>query len=166
MIPSRCRTLLNLSLLISAIWIQPVGAQPALVKDINIWGSSSPRELVAIGNVVYFVADNGINSIELWRSTGTAAGTVLVKDIRPSSAGSFPSALTNVNGMLYFAVDNGVHGRELWRSTGTAAGTVLVKDIRPSSAGSFPNALTNVNGVLYFVADNGVYGYELWRLAP
>ncbi len=116
MLPARCRTLLNLSLLIFVLWTPPVGAQPTLVKDINLLpASSSLREFVAIGNVVYFVANTGVTGEELWRSTGTAAGTVLVKDIRPGSVGSGPSALTNVNGVLYFAADNGVQGAELWR---------------------------------------------------
>ena len=83
--------------------------QTAVVKDINLLPpGSSPREFVAIGNVLYFVADNGVTGRELWRSDGTAAGTVLVKDIRPGSGGSGPSNLTNVNGVLYFVADNGV----------------------------------------------------------
>jgi ELWxxDGT repeat protein len=117
MILARCRTLLSLSLLISAIWIQPVGAQPTLVKDINLLPPSSwPADLVAIGNIVYFTTYTGVNGQELWRSDGTAAGTVLVKDIWPGSGSSFfyPS-LTNVNGVLYFGANNGVHGQELWR---------------------------------------------------
>ncbi len=68
MVLARCRTLLNLSLLIFVIWLPPVGAQPALVKDINLSPpSSSPGEFVAIGNVVYFAADNGVTGVELWR---------------------------------------------------------------------------------------------------
>lgn len=63
-----CRTLLSLSLLFFVIWTQPVGAQPALVKDINLSPQgSSPADLVAIGNVVYFVAHNGVHGRELWR---------------------------------------------------------------------------------------------------
>jgi len=112
MILSRCRTLLNLSLLIFVIWIPPVGAQPALVRDINLLpAGSSPRGSVVIGNVVYFTAYNSLTGAELWRSDGTAAGTVLLKDILPGSGGSDPSSLTNVNGVLYFVADNGVTGR-------------------------------------------------------
>ena len=68
MLLARCRTLLNLSLLLCVIWTPPVGAQPTLVKDINLLSpSSSPHEFVAIGNVVYFVAANSVNGEELWR---------------------------------------------------------------------------------------------------
>ncbi|MEB3831575.1 ELWxxDGT repeat protein, partial [Phormidium sp. CCY1219] len=72
--------------------------------------------------------DDGTNGFELWKSDGTAAGTVLVKDIRSGSGSSNPSNLTNINGTLYFGADDGTNGFELWKSDGTAAGTVLVKD--------------------------------------
>ena len=141
------------------LWAQSVGAQPTLVRDINpLPAGASPREFVAIGNVVYFVAANSGQGQELWRSDGTVAGTVLVKDIVPGNGGSFPSDLTDVNGVLYFGATSGVTGRELWRSTG--------KDIQLGSGHSRPADLTNVNGVLYFGADNNIHGRELWRLAP
>ncbi len=153
-----------LYLLVFAAWIPLVGAQPALVKDINV----SPRRssVTAIGNVLYFSSVDDVHGEELWRSNGTAAGTVLVKDIDPGSGSSLPSGLTNVNGVLYFVADNGVNGNELWRSNGTAAGAVLVKDIWPGSIGSIPDQLTNVNGVLYFRAFDGVHGQEVWRFSP
>ena len=116
MILAPCLTLLNLFLLTFVIWIPTVGAQPTLVKDINLLPSgSTPGEFVAIGNVVYFAAYDDSTGSELWRSNGTALGTVLVKDIRPGSGSSNPSSLTNVNGVLYFAANNGVTGQELWR---------------------------------------------------
>jgi ELWxxDGT repeat protein len=46
---------------------------------------------------VFFGAFNGVSSDELWKSNGTAAGTVLVKDIRPGKPGPGPNSLTNVN---------------------------------------------------------------------
>jgi len=99
---------------------------------------------------------------ELWKSDGTVAGTVLVKDIRPGIDGSFPGLLTKVNGLLYFTADDGATGRELWKSDGTSAGTVLVKDINPGGGSAFPSAfagnpvfMTNVNGTLFFRANDG-----------
>ena len=67
----------------------------------------------------------------MWKSNGTAAGTVLVKDVYPGNIGSYPSKLTNVNGTLFFVADDGVHGNELWKSDGTAASFTLVKDVYP-----------------------------------
>src|SRR5262245_60594761 len=52
---------------------------PQLVLDINTKTlPSSPSGLVAIGSTAYFTADDGINGRELWKTSGTAAGTALV----------------------------------------------------------------------------------------
>ncbi|GBE72822.1 hypothetical protein myaer87_00490 [Microcystis aeruginosa NIES-87] len=138
---------------------------PFLVKDIfpGLFGSD-PRYLTAVGNTLFFQAQDGVNGTGLWKSDGTAAGTVLVKDIRPGSfSSSYPSNLTAVGNTLYFAAYDDVNGGGLWKSDGTAAGTVLVKDIRPSSSSSYLRNLTAVGNTLFFTADDGVNGYELWK---
>ena len=57
-------------------------ARAIMVKDINSGSSSSsPADLTAVGNTLYFVANDGTNGYELWKSDGTASGTVMVKDI-------------------------------------------------------------------------------------
>jgi ELWxxDGT repeat protein len=116
-----------------------------------------------VNGTLFFRASNGINGYELWKSDGTDAGTVLVKDIRSGLSTSSPRHLTNVNGTLFFSANNGTNGQELWKSNGTDAGTVLVKDIRSGTAGSFPSYLTNVNGTLFFRAYTATNGYELWK---
>ena len=68
-----------------------------MVKDINSGsGSSSPSYFTAVGNTLYFRADDGTNGNELGKSDGTASGTVMVKDIRSGSFSSSPSFLTAV----------------------------------------------------------------------
>ena len=101
-------------------------AGTVLVKDIQPgtgrYGypySSRPDQLTAVRGRLFFTADDGEHGRELWKSDGTAAGTVLVKDINPGVAGSRPVYLTDVNGTLFFAADDGVHGQELWKSDGT-----------------------------------------------
>ena len=133
------------------------------VKDINPTGHSFPENMLAIGNVIYFVANDGTHGKELWKSDGTAAGTSLVKDIFSGAENSDPSYLTEFNGDLYFSANDGIHGVELWKSDGTAAGTVQVKDIRNGASGSDPSYLQQLNGQLYFSADDGVNGRELWK---
>ena len=68
-----------------------------LVKDINAQpatygsGNSLPDELTPVGNTLYFTADDGTlgtnGNRELWKSDGTEAGTVVVKDFTPAADG-------------------------------------------------------------------------------
>ncbi len=101
--------------------------------------------------------------MELWKTDGSEAGTVLVKDIRPGTASSSIGYLTPVNHTLFFVANDGVAGNELWRSNGTLEGTYMVKNIRSGSLSSNPSGLFNINGTLYFSADDGVHGVELWK---
>ena len=55
--------------------------------------SSKPAGLIDVGGTVYFSADDGVHGPELWKSDGTAAGTVMVKDIVPGGVGSQPTSL-------------------------------------------------------------------------
>lgn len=141
----------------------------SLLKDINSGtGGSDPDKYtspVVMNGIVYFVADNGINGDELWKSDGTTAGTVMVKDIYPGLPASFPQLLTVMKGVLYFRANDGGHGVELWRSDGTAAGTIQVKDIYPGfKTSSDPTSLTVFGNALYFAATNGdTNGKELWK---
>ena len=62
-----------------------------MVSDIYSASSSDPSHLFAVGGLLYFQADDGMNGIELWRSDGTSAGTNLVKEINPYRS-AFPHA--------------------------------------------------------------------------
>lgn len=141
---------------------------PFLVKDLATGlGSSTPLNLVDVNGTLFFTADTTGIGRELWKSDGTAAGTLLVKDIVGGSGSSSPQVLTNVNGTLFFFADNGVTGVELWKSDGTVTGTVLVKDINPGSGStllsSFTPAVAAVNNTLFFTAFDPINGVELWK---
>jgi ELWxxDGT repeat protein len=145
-------------------------AGTVMVKDINPGiNDSDLYYLTNVNGTLYFRAKNGTNGkqftngAELWKSDGTPAGTVMVKDINPGVNDSNPYHFTNINGTLYFGAKNGTNGHELWKSDGTPAGTVMVKDIRPGINSSDPAYLTNVNGTLYFFTNYGTNGHELWK---
>ncbi len=141
------------------------------VKDIDPGTDGShPASLTTVDGTLFFSAKSSQTvgpfeheyGYELWKSDGTAAGTVMVKDIDLGEGSSAPGLLTDVNGTLYFSADDGTNGRELWKSDGTAAGTVMVADINPKGD-SMPANLTDVDGTLYFSADDGWHGRELWK---
>jgi ELWxxDGT repeat protein len=126
---------------------------------------SGPGNLVDVGGTVFFQADEGFNGRELWKTDGTTAGTVLVKDITPGSASTqfasvSPTAFRNgiVFTMAFPATD-----REPWISDGTAAGTMQLKDISPGAASSDPGEFTVVGGAVLFFASDPTAGRELWK---
>ena len=87
-----------------------------MVKDIYPGpNNGNPSLLTNVNGTLFFTANDGVHGVELWKSDGTANGTVMVKDILFSSAWSDPKSLTAANGLLYFSATDQFNGRELWR---------------------------------------------------
>jgi ELWxxDGT repeat protein len=125
----------------------------------------TPRlPITVLGSRLVFAVDDGVHGSEPWSSDGTAAGTALLRDVRPGLSGSGVTGFTAAAGQLYFAADDGGHGSEVWRTDGTPAGTRLVQDLNPEGASSYPAGFTVVGNLLYFSADDGITGNELWAL--
>ncbi|MDA0658164.1 MAG: Ig-like domain-containing protein [Planctomycetota bacterium] len=138
---------------------------------------SLPQELTVVGNQLFFSAISAANGRELWKSDGTADGTVLVKDIFGNGSSSVapsssPRGLVNLNGTLFFTATDGSTGAELWKSDGTSAGTVMVLDIFSGTTtsngqtvanSSEPGQLTTVGSTLFFTAVDSGTGRELWK---
>ena len=65
-------------------------------------GTPVPLGAALPGDLLYFRAETVQSGEELWRSDGTAEGTVLVKDIRQGVASSRPFSLTVMGVTLFF----------------------------------------------------------------
>ena len=153
-----------------------------MVKDIrpgypstqtyNPYDGLSSDYLYVLGNHVYFAANDGTNGTELWKSDGTASGTMMVKDIYIGGGGlkNF-NTMTVLDNNIYFTANDGTHGTELWKSDGTTSGTMMVKDINTNilSSGSNANSftsnhvMTTTENMVIFSANDGTHGNELWK---
>jgi trimeric autotransporter adhesin len=130
-------------------------------RAVRIKKFSRIKELINLNGRLLFVADDGKSGLELWRSDGTARGTVLLKDINAGKAWSNPSAFTTTGRILFFVATTQKDGTELWRTDGTRKGTFLVEDILPGPGSGNPHELLRFNDDLFFSADDGVNGVEL-----
>lgn len=163
-----------LPLLFLFISISVLAQAPVLVKDIYPGSTSSINgglaQATATLNGKLIFAANGEEGDELWVSDGSAAGTILLKDINIGpSASSYCRNMYVVNNYVLFTANDGVHGLELWRTDGTPEGTQMVKDIRPGAPDGVFVTLSNPlpdfyvwNNVIFFNGNDGT-GEELWR---
>jgi ELWxxDGT repeat protein len=145
-----------------------------LLKDLNPGsGGSFPRDFVAIGaGTVLFGATSAAAGNELWITDGTAAGTAVLRDIRPgavssNAAGLVPFVAAGGQRSALFVASDGVNGTEPWISDGTAQGTRMLRDVYPGSGSSGAWEFTDLgDGRALFVAGDRGAGverdYELW----
>jgi trimeric autotransporter adhesin len=133
------------------------GISASLVKDLTVgYADSSPTRFMVSGLFLYFTTNS---NTKLWKSDGTEAGTILVKEF---FGGSVQSDLVSLNGKIYFRAYDYSNGSELWVSDGTNAGTTVVRDIYPGGGSSSPYNMTALNGYIYFTAYDGSV-YSIWK---
>lgn len=118
----------------------------SLVKDLETTpvgtfdGDSQP--LVPFGGDVYFELGNA-----LYKSDGTAAGTVAVKDFSPFT----PSSVVQAGSSLFFTADDGNGNWQLWKSDGSSAGTAMVAALPTFDPFNEYIDLTPVGSSVYFL---------------
>ncbi len=127
------------------------------------------RNMVNVNGLLFFVGFDDVHGYELWKSDGTADGTVMVKDIISGTTWSAPAWLTSLNGELFFVTFTATAQMNLWHSDGTLTGTVLMSSfpIASNQYGIYNSWMTNVNDTLYFafntnICSGGTSCWELW----
>ena len=104
---------------------------------------------------LYFQAYSPGEDDGVWRTDGTAAGTVRLKYIR-NTLGLYLNSFTPVGESLYFSVNYSVVGyKRLWQTDGSEAGTVKVSPMLVES-------LFNADGVLFLQGTTGPIGSEAY----
>lgn len=117
----------------------------------------------SLGNVALMSLTIG-NEAQLWRTSGTEAGTTFVKDFTAGSIDTISAQAGSVIGnVLFFTVDDGTGVKKIWKSDGTVSGTSVV--FTPPNGGGVQSSRIFASGsYVYFVADAGSGdGFELWR---
>ncbi|ANF50054.1 hypothetical protein A0O34_05725 [Chryseobacterium glaciei] len=118
-------------------------------------------KLYSFNNQLFLAANDGISGKEIWKSDGTVAGTILLKDIALNSGSSISNdfkILTLNNGKFYF-IANTSTGYQLYESDGTTVGTVSIKPIQGMGE------LNGASAGNYFVFsgfDPAAGGFEPW----
>jgi ELWxxDGT repeat protein len=114
--------------------------RPGLLGSLPLAGSLSTRTFVVAvpgsGRAI-FAASDGTSGVELWRTDGTLAGTVLHQDIAPGVANSNPTSPTQAGCLLFFAASTAV-GDELWAMVSTASASPYGIAC-PGTGGRFPH---------------------------
>jgi len=128
--------------------------------------ASSPQDFTELNGALFFTAWDDDHGRELWRSDGTAFGTVMLRDIFPGQRSSDIRQLAVVTDRLFFVANDGAHGHELWTSDGTFDGTHLVEDLLPGPGSASPSSLSNTNDRLHYFANHGADDLSLRELAP
>jgi ELWxxDGT repeat protein len=140
------------------------GTTLSRVTNIHPTGNSNPSDLAIYNGLLYFAAEEPVFGRELYRTDGTAAGTVRITDLNVNAANADPQDLTVFQGVLYFAATaSDGEGRQMWSYNGTSA-TRITDDNVVAGFGSPAEFTGNFAAGLYFVATSTSRGRELWRM--
>ncbi len=118
-------------------------------------------DLAVVGGSILFGGSEWPDNIKLWKTDGTAANTVVVKNLPSRHQHEFPSLMTAAEDRMYFRVGNGSGQYGLWKSDGTEAGTVSLNP--PLSGHAAIAQATSIRDTLYFQAYDSAHGIELWK---
>lgn len=119
-----------------------LSVSPMLLADLNVGlADSDPRDIMAVGDVAYFSADDGSGRV-LWQTDGTKVGTEEI------GTATNPQHLVEFQGTVFFA-----SGGSLWKHDGTD---------QVVAAGLNPSYMTVAGENLFFRGTDGTNGYELF----
>ena len=101
-----------------------------LIKDINHGVNGSiPRSWATLHDKIYFLADDGVNGMEIWSTDGSVAGTNMLKHILTETGNAFrsiyfsPAELVAGNNNLQLLVEPEASKSAIYTSDGTEEGT-------------------------------------------
>ena len=152
------------------LWTTDGSSSPKFVKDFFSDGTLSITDPTVVGDLLYFIAD-GVDGAEsqVWRSDGTAEGTLRVTDVRPwksyrqNSVYTGPRDLVVHDGSLHYSLEDPEHGRELWRiprptAVGGAYSVNEGASVRLDGSASFDPDANETVSYAWDLDGDGVFG--------
>ena len=117
-------------------------------------------EFSKLGSTGFFSITSGSLGMSLYKTNGTAGGTILLHHFGSTLFTSFIPV--EFNNQLIFSACESAFDVELWKTDGTT--TQLIKDINAGLMPSYPFVINSVilNGKLFFTASTEEDGAELW----
>ena len=98
-----------------------VGGTSMLADVFPGAASSNAHDFVRVGDLAWFLADDGVHGTELWRTDGSAAGTTLALDLEPGANGVGAAEMVAGTTKMFL-----VRSTFFWCTDGTAQGTSVL----------------------------------------
>lgn len=116
----------------------------------------------AVHNGSLYLAATRYGRSGLWKTDGTAKGTLLIKGGLTSTRGgtSITALAANGNRVFFVSRHSPTSPSDLWMTAGSVGSTHLVRQF-PAKAVT-PSSLTSAGPRVFFTASDGVHGNELW----
>ncbi|MFP2928487.1 HYR domain-containing protein [Pyxidicoccus sp. 3LG] len=101
----------------------PVPTNPVVAGEMWLNVAAAVR----LGNALVFPGNDRVHGTELWKTDGTAAGTVPVDPATPTSSEGMAAEMLYFDDWLLMGTRIGLGSDDLWSSNGTAAGTRMLR---------------------------------------
>jgi LPXTG-site transpeptidase (sortase) family protein len=138
------------------------------LNEIDHTHDTDPRELLAVGDVLFFTANYNISGYELHYTElpYDSTHTYLVKDIIKGLPSSNPRSLFRIGDTLFFTATDSNIGTEMWKTSPPYNDAEPVEDITKGAGSTVIKKWLLVGKTLYFSANDTTWGFELWRSLP
>jgi ELWxxDGT repeat protein len=138
-------------------------AGTVLVRDVrpgstSSFGFISNRILSNIDGILYFVANDGSNGYQLWKSDGSTTGTQRITDIQEGGLVDRPAGLIGFNDKMFFSTN-----QDIWSSDGTTLGTSIAIPGITERGFIHDPGFVKLDDFYVFNVNDGIHGFELWR---